>query len=203
MKLLFIFLFCISGQIFGQNIDINILKDINLNRYSGADASMQFLTNTSDVVAVGTPLALLAMGFIKNDAAYKKEGINAAVAVIGTYGVGYILKKSVNRNRPYVTYPFLQNYKIENDSSFPSGSTSVAFSAATSLSLSYPKWYVIAPAALYASGVGYSRLHLGVHYPSDVLAGAVLGAGSAFVSRRLNKMLVNEFRKRKVKKSTF
>jgi membrane-associated phospholipid phosphatase len=117
--------------------------------------------------------------------------------------VGYILKKSVNRNRPYVTYPFLQNYKIENDSSFPSGSTSVAFSAATSLSLSYPKWYVIAPAALYASGVGYSRLHLGVHYPSDVLAGAVLGAGSAFVSRRLNKMLVNEFRKRKVKKSTF
>lgn len=194
-------LFC--SQVFGQNVDINILKEINLNRYKGADAGMNFLTNTSDFVAVGTPAALLAIGFIQDDAALKKEGLNAAVAVVGAYGVGYVLKKTIDRNRPYVKYPILQNYKIENDSSFPSGSTSVAFSAATSLSLSYPKWYVIAPAALYATGVGYSRLHLGVHYPSDVLAGAVLGAGSAFVSRQLNKMLVNEFRKRKVKKSTF
>lgn len=204
MQLRHTFLFILFwSQGFGQNVDINILKEINLNRNKNADAGMNFLTNTSDFVAIGTPAALLAVGFIKDDASFKKEGLNAAVAVIGTYGVGYILKKSVNRNRPYVKYPFLQNYKIENDSSFPSGSTSVAFSAATSLSLSYPKWYVIAPAALYATGVGYSRLHLGVHYPSDVVAGAVLGAGSAFVSRQLNKMLVNEFRKRKVKKSTF
>jgi membrane-associated phospholipid phosphatase len=164
---------------------------------------MNFLTNTSDFVAVGTPVALLAIGFIKDDAALKKDGFNAAVAVVGTYAVGYVLKKSIDRNRPYVTYPFLQNYKVENDSSFPSGSTAVAFSAATSLSLSYPKWYIIAPAAIYAAGVGYSRLHLGVHYPSDVVAGAILGAGSALVSRKLNKILVNEFRKRKVKKSTF
>ncbi|WP_255038989.1 phosphatase PAP2 family protein [Lacihabitans soyangensis] len=179
------------------------MKQINLNRYKSADAGMNFLTNTSDFVAIGTPAALLAVGFIQDDASLKKEGLNAAVAVVGAYGVGYVLKKTIDRNRPYVKYPLLQNYKIENDSSFPSGSTSVAFSAATSLSLSYPKWYVIAPAALYATGVGYSRLHLGVHYPSDVLAGAILGAGSAIVSRQLNKMLVNEFRKRKVKKSTF
>ena len=145
----------------------------------------------------------MAVGFIKNDAAFKKEGMNAAMAVIGTYGVGYMLKKSINRNRPYVPYPILQNYKIENDSSFPSGSTAVVFSAATSLSLSYPKWYIIAPAALYAGGVGYSRLHLGVHYPSDVLAGVLLGTGSAFVSRQLNKILLNQYRKRKVQKPTY
>lgn len=193
----------LCSQVFGQNVDINILKEINLNRYKGADDGMNFLTNTSDFVAVGTPVALLAIGFIKDDAALKKDGFNAAVAVVGTYAVGYVLKKSIDRNRPYVTYPFLQNYKVENDSSFPSGSTAVAFSAATSLSLSYPKWYIIAPAAIYAAGVGYSRLHLGVHYPSDVVAGAILGAGSALVSRKLNKILVNEFRKRKVKKSTF
>jgi membrane-associated phospholipid phosphatase len=193
----------LCSQVFGQNVDINILKEINLNRIKGADPGMNFLTNTSDFVAVGTPAALLAIGFIKDDAALKKDGLNAAVAVVGTYAIGYVLKKSIDRNRPYVTYPFLQNYKLENDSSFPSGSTALAFSAATSLSLSYPKWYVIAPAAIYATGVGYSRLHLGVHYPSDVIAGAILGAGSAFVSRKLNKMLVNEFRKRKVKKSTF
>jgi len=193
----------LCSQVFGQNVDINILKEINLNRIKGADPGMNFLTNTSDFVAVGTPAALLAIGFIKDDAALKKDGLNAAVAVVGTYAIGYVLKKSIDRNRPYVTYPFLQNYKVENDSSFPSGSTAVAFSAATSLSLSYPKWYVIVPAAIYATGVGYSRLHLGVHYPSDVVAGAVMGAGSALISRKLNKILINEFRKRKVKKSTF
>jgi membrane-associated phospholipid phosphatase len=192
-----------SNQIFGQNADIEILKKINLNRSSSLDSRMQFLTNSSDFVAVGVPLGLLTAGFFKDDATLKKKGLNAAVAVMGTYGVGYILKKSVNRNRPYIKYPFIQNYKIENDSSFPSGSTAVAFSSATSLSLSCPKWYVIAPSALYAASVGYSRMHLGVHYPSDVLAGALLGAGSAFVSRELNKRLVNEFRKRKVKKSTY
>jgi membrane-associated phospholipid phosphatase len=203
MRPLFIFLLFISCQSFGQNIDINILKGINLNRYSKLDAPMQFLTNSADIVAIGTPAVLIAGGFIKNDATLKKEGLNAAVAVLGTYGVGYVLKKSVNRNRPYINYPFLQNYKIENDSSFPSGSTAVAFSAATSLSLSYPKWYVIAPAALYATGVGYSRLHLGVHYPTDVLAGALIGAGSAFVSKELNKVIINQYRKRKLQKPTY
>lgn len=202
LKLAFVF-FVVSIQTFGQNPDIDILKEINLNRNASFDSKMQFLTNTSDFVALGTPITLLTVGFIKDDANLKKEGLNAAVAVVGTYGLGYILKNTVKRNRPYVTYPFIQNYKVENDSSFPSGSTSIAFSSATSLSLSYPKWYVIAPSALYAAGVGYSRLHLGVHYPSDVLAGALIGVGSAFVSRGLNKMLLNEFRKRKLKKSTY
>ena len=202
LKLAFVF-FVVSIQTFGQNPDIDILKDINLNRNASFDSQMQFLTNTSDFVALGTPITLLTVGFIKDDANLKKEGLNAAVAVVGTYGLGYILKNTVKRNRPYITYPFIQNYMVENDSSFPSGSTSIAFSSATSLSLSYPKWYVIAPSALYAAGVGYSRLHLGVHYPSDVLAGALIGVGSAFVSRGLNKMLLNEFRKRKLKKSTY
>ncbi len=70
---------------------------------------------------------------------------------------------------------------------FPSGHTSLAFAIATSLSLKYPKWYVIAPSYVWACSVGYSRMNLGVHYPSDVLAGAVLGAGSAFLTYKLNE----------------
>ena len=73
--------------------------------------------------------------------------------------------------------------------SFPSGHTSSAFALATSLSIVYPKWYVIVPSYLWASSVGYSRMHLGVHYPSDVLAGALVGTGSAFLSHALNKCI--------------
>jgi membrane-associated phospholipid phosphatase len=51
-----------------------------------------------------------------------------------------------------------------------------AFALATSLSLSYPKCYIIVPSFAWASSVGYSRMDLGVHYPSDVLAGAIVGA---------------------------
>ena len=77
--------------------------------------------------------------------------------------------------------------------SFPSGHTATAFALATSLCVKYPKWYVIAPSALWACSVGVSRMNEGVHYPSDVLAGAAIGAGCAvvniYVNRWLNKWL--------------
>ena len=53
---------------------------------------------------------------------------------------------------------------------------------ATALTLSYPKWYVIAPSYLLAVSVAYSRINLGVHYFSDVLGGAALGTGCAYLA---------------------
>jgi membrane-associated phospholipid phosphatase len=198
-SLIYIFLFFCS-EVFAQNLDIDILRKLNRDRPQNLDKSMQFLTNSTDFVAIGTPLAMIATGYALDNAQFKKEGMNMAIATFGTYSVGFVVKKLVNRPRPYITYPYIQNYEIADGASFPSGSTSLAFSSATSVALSYPKWYVIAPAALYASSVAYSRMHLGAHYPSDVLAGAVLGAGSAILSRKLNKLLTNEYRKRIVLK---
>lgn len=63
------------------------------------------------------------------------------------------------------------------------------FSLATSLSITYPKWYVIAPSAVWACGVGFARMNQGVHYPSDVVAGAAIGVGCAFVNVYVNRWL--------------
>jgi undecaprenyl-diphosphatase len=96
--------------------------------------------------------------------------------------VTYGLKYSVNRKRPYETYTDIVPYESRaTDPSFPSGHTSFVFSMATTLSLQYKKWYIVTPAYLYAGAVGYSRMHLGKHYPSDVLIGAITGMGASWL----------------------
>lgn len=107
-----------------------------------------------------------------------------------TQGVTYVavvgLKRLVGRPRPYVTQPLTSRSKKYGDhiedgayASMPSGHASLSTALAVSWSLSHPRWYVVAPSALWAGTVTVSRLFLGVHYPSDVLAGAVLGMAVA------------------------
>lgn len=72
-----------------------------------------------------------------------------------------------------------------SDRSFPSGHTQTAFGAATYLSSMYPAG---APVFLgLAALVGVSRVALGVHYPSDVLVGALVGAAFGLVGHRVNR----------------
>ena len=141
-------------------------------------------------VSVAVPSSVFLYGVFAHDSAAKRNGIviGSALAVSGLITMG--LKYGVNRDRPFITYPTLITKKSDAGSpSFPSGHTSSAFATATSLSLAYPKWYVIAPSFLWATAVGYSRMELGVHYPSDVLAGAIIGAGCSFLMYKINKRL--------------
>jgi len=201
-KVVFLLLLLGSLRSLGQekSWDLKKLEDINLGRNTKMDKPLDFLSNSSDYLAIGFPAAMLAAGYIGDNAALKQEGYTLAVTTAATYGIGFVLKKAVDKDRPYITHPAIQNYREFSGSSFPSGSTALAFSTATGLSLAYPKWYVILPSALYACTVGYSRLHLGAHYPSDVFAGAAIGIGTAFASRKLNQWVRNESRKNKLKR---
>jgi membrane-associated phospholipid phosphatase len=187
----------------GQNFDLNTVQKINAARYKKADKALDLLSSSADYTAIASPLITLSTGLIKNDTELKQKGLNMTIGVIGTYGVGYILKTTINRKRPYEIDPKIQNYRLENDSSFPSGSTALAFTNATNLTLAFPKWYVAVPAYAYATGIGYARLHLGAHFPTDILAGAAIGTASAFISRSLNNAIRNKVRKRKVKRSMY
>ena len=135
--------------------------------------------------------------FIEKDQALLKDAIYIGTTVVEAVGITYGLKYTFDRRRPYVKYPQLVHpIEPEDSPSFPSGHTAAAFSLATSLSITYPKWYVIAPSALWACGVGFARMNQGVHYPSDVLTGAAIGVGCAFVNvyvnRWLNKVLFKD-----------
>lgn len=170
-----------------QNFDIDLLRRINLNRNENLDQSFIFLTNNVATVDIAAPVITFATGLIIKDKDIRNKGVCMGEALLINALINQGLKYSINRTRPFVTYPDIEKMSKGGSPSFPSGHTSSAFSTATSLSIAFPKWYVIAPSYLWAGAVGYSRMHLGVHYPSDVLAGAVIGAGTAYLSYYLDK----------------
>lgn len=183
---------------FSQNTDITILRDINLNRNRQLDGVFRGVTNSAAPVAIGIPIILYGISLLNKDSLNNQKAIYIGVSVISATAIATIMKYAINRPRPFVTYPVIEKATDGGSPSFPSGHTSDAFALATSVSLAYPKWYVIAPSFAWAVAVGYSRMDLGVHYPSDVLAGAILGAGSAFLCYKANEW-ISQNKKKKLK----
>ena len=194
-KILFFALLLLSFTTYSQNLDIRILRQINEHRNEHLDGTFKTISSSVSPISIGAPILIFGTGLIEKNQELKQKGLMIGASFLATTLFATTLKHAVNRARPFETYPDIQKLSAGGSSSFPSGHTSDAFSTATSLSLAFPKWYVIAPSYIYASAVGYSRMHLGVHYPSDVLAGAIVGAGSAFLCYKAQKWLNHRNRK--------
>ena len=105
-------------------------------------------------IGIGVVLLLLALAF------------NAVICNL-------LLKPLVARTRPYDLLGYEILVRRLGDYSFPSGHTSASFAAATAIYAIDRRWG--AAAYVLAALIGFSRLYLGVHFPTDVLAGAVVG----------------------------
>ena len=94
-------------------------------------------------------------------------------------------KLSTRRTRPELRpVPLVRQLRRQpTTSSFPSGHSSSAAAFTSGVAMEQP--LLGAPIALLAAGVAYGRVHTGVHYPGDVVAGLALGAGAALVVRRV------------------
>ena len=107
----------------------------------------------------------------------------AAVAAVLSAGLGLavakLISELVDRARPFVADPHGVHLFSSHaaDPGFPSDHATAAFAIATAILLRKRKWGILALIAAAVLSVG--RVALGVHYPSDVLAGAALGAAAA------------------------
>ena len=170
-----------------QNWDINTVKKVN--DWEVHDVS-RVLSHSGILLPIGLPTAMGIYALAQKNEPLLKEAIYIGTSVIEAVGITYGLKHTFDRRRPYEKYPnSVHPIEPEASPSFPSGHTAAAFSLATSLSITYPKWYVIAPSTIWACGVGFARINQGVHYPSDVLTGAAIGVGCAFVNVYVNRWL--------------
>lgn len=120
----------------------------------------------------------------------RNVGYMSALALIGSLIVDNILLKNlVARTRPYEVVDGLKLLiEKQSDYSFPSGHTGSSFASAIVLWKELPRKYGVM-ALIVAVLIAYSRLYVGVHYPSDVLAGVVIGTVLALVSVWLVKKI--------------
>ncbi len=175
-------------------IEDDFLLYIQNLRCNAMDMIMIFVTSLGDKGFIWIAAALVLL-FIKK---HRKDAAKILTALlINAVTVNLILKPLVMRPRPFDMIDGLTTIIAEpQDWSFPSGHTSSSFAAGLILMMKLPPKYGI-PAILTAVMIAFSRVYAGVHYPSDVIAGALIGMTAALASDKIiNKIeTVHKIRK--------
>ncbi len=164
-----------------MNADIQILKGVHevFHNQTWLNYIMKYVTYIGEFGAGAIICAAALLIFKKT----RWAGVAVAIAcVLDVLIVNVILKLSVNRARPWQTYPGLGFQEFHraigvrepSDSSFPSGHTAALFAAAVALVMYYKVKGL--PALGVALLVAFSRIYLCMHYPSDVLGGMIIGS---------------------------
>lgn len=146
--------------------------------------AVKLITHAGDRGLIWIALAILLLFFRKT----RKFGILTLIAMGLTLCVNnFCLKEWVARVRPYEAVEAVNRLiEKQHDRSFPSGHAASSFAAGISFLLYLPKKFGI-PALLLACAIALSRLYVGVHYPSDVFCGALVGGLMAFLVYRIDR----------------
>lgn len=158
--------------------DVDILQMFNLKiKCNFLDKFMTYITYIGST-QFGVLFCLISL--ILTKFSIHLFGFKLTLAMLLSTLLSNIIKKSVNRIRPYIKLNNLNAIKIGVDNySFPSGHTTSAFTMSAMLSLFFPKLSVVF--IILSTLVGISRIYLGVHYPTDAAFGTLLGSICSFL----------------------
>ncbi len=187
-----------------ENFDIRLFRSINSLQDPSRNGVIEYLDHTSLPTFGSIPVGFAVIGLATDDRAVFEVGLLSAVAQISSLGMTVLVKELVGRPRPFESLP---EVRVKHrwsaiGSSFPSGHASQAFAIATIFSLRFPKGSVIIPSILWATAIGYGRIFLGVHYPSDVAGGMIIGITAGLIAWSLrgetNEIAVRTIAERRV-----
>ncbi|PWW17164.1 undecaprenyl-diphosphatase [Cytobacillus oceanisediminis] len=159
--------------------DCRLFKAVN-RHFDKKCLNLFFRTITHIGGARFTIAAVLALMLFSSDK-LRLTALSSALALSFSHLPVHFIKKTYPRQRPYI---ILENIHFPvnplQDHSFPSGHTTAVFSVFVPFVLLIPALsFALIPLATL---VGLSRVYLGLHYPSDVLAGGILGTASGILS---------------------
>ena len=169
-----------------MGIELNILDWFQTLHTPFLDKLMVFITSLGNA---GIIWIVMTIVFLLIPKMRKTGAVMAAALIIDLLLCNVILKNLVARTRPYDVNTGVQLLVSRlHDYSFPSGHTAAAFASVTALYLAGEKklWK---PVLVLACLIGISRLYLYVHYPTDVLGGALAGAISGYLGYRFIQVI--------------
>lgn len=148
---------------------------LNHHRIPDTVPPLQFLSDSTTYTSIGMILVCLLAAAVKRSGSLWKKTFSLTVAIIIVALTTQGIKSIVQRERPFKNIPEIEKLSTGGDASFPSGHTTEAFAMAAAMALLFRKKAIVVPVYVWAFLVAYSRMALGVHYPSDVVFGALLG----------------------------
>lgn len=154
-------------------------------RGAALNAAAAFYTQLGNAGAIWIVLCIVMLFFPKT----RRAGLAGAFALVfSLLFTNILLKQWVQRTRPWLVLEGLIPLVVERDpNSFPSGHTSAAFAAASAWLRTLPDRWMRAVALVLAVLMALSRLYVGVHFPTDVICGAMVGCLCGFLGWKLEE----------------
>ena len=150
-----------------------------LFHHDGVEDPLLFYVNVSEALFAATLVIIFLAARGPRFAEWRRASVAAVLGAGLALAVGKVISELVDRSRPFVADPHGVHLFSGHaaDPSFPSDHATAAFAIAVAIVLRKRGWGIVALVAATVLSVG--RVAIGIHYPSDVLAGAALGAAAA------------------------